>query len=41
VWRWIFDGAFPVKWTGSDLDAAASPVLVESVELVHRGFKRG
>jgi phage tail-like protein len=41
VWRWIVDGAFPVKWSGTDLDAASSQVLVESVELVHRGFRKG
>jgi phage tail-like protein len=41
AWRWIVDGAFPVKWTGTDLDAASAQVLVESVELAHRGFKRG
>ena len=41
VWRWIFDAAFPVKWSGADLDASASQLLVESVELAHHGFKRG
>jgi phage tail-like protein len=41
VWRWVFESAFPVKWLGSDLDAGATQVLVESVELAHHGFKRG
>ena len=41
VWRWLVEGAFPVKWSGSDLDAASSQALVESVELVHHGIKRG
>jgi phage tail-like protein len=41
AWRWIFDSAFPSKWSGADLDAAASQVAVESVELTHHGFKRG
>jgi len=41
VWRWVFDGAFPVKWSGTDLDAATTQVLVESVEFAHHGFKRG
>jgi phage tail-like protein len=41
VWRWLVDGAFPVKWTGTDLDAASGQVLVESVEFAHRGIKKG
>jgi phage tail-like protein len=40
VWRWVVDGAFPVKWTGTDLDGASAQAVVESVELAHRGFKR-
>lgn len=38
--RWVFEGAFPVKWNGSDLDASANAVVVESVELAHRGMRR-
>ena len=41
VWRWLVDGAFPVKWSASDLDASAAQVLVESVELAHRGIRKG
>jgi phage tail-like protein len=41
VWRWLIEAAFPVKWSGTDLDAASSQVLVESVELAHHGFRRG
>jgi phage tail-like protein len=41
VWRWVFEAAFPTKWSGSDLDAGTAQVLVESVELTHHGFKRG
>jgi len=41
VWRWLVDGAFPVKWTGTDLDASSAQAVVESVELAHRGFKKG
>lgn len=40
VWRWIVEGAYPVKWTGTDLDAASGQVLVESVELTHHGFRQ-
>jgi phage tail-like protein len=41
VWRWLVQDAFPVKWTGSDLDGASSQVLVESVELAHHGIHKG
>jgi phage tail-like protein len=40
VWRWLVMEALPVKWTGTDLDAASAQVTVESVELVHHGIKR-
>jgi phage tail-like protein len=38
--RWLILDAYPVKWTGTDLDAASGAVLVESVELAHHGFRR-
>jgi phage tail-like protein len=41
AWRWIVEAAFPVKWTGSDLDGASGQVLVESVELAHHGIHKG
>lgn len=41
VWRWLVDGAIPVKWSGSDLDAGSAAVVVESIELAHRGFRKG
>jgi phage tail-like protein len=40
-WRWTFEGAYPVKWTGPDFKADSSMVAFETVELVHRGFKKG
>ena len=40
TWRWLVHGAYPVKWTGTDLDANSGAVLVESVELTHHGFRR-
>jgi phage tail-like protein len=40
AWRWICEGAFPVKWTGSELDGMTSAVAVETVELVHHGLTR-
>ncbi len=40
-WRWTFEGAFPVKWTGPDLRADSNAVAFETVELVHRGLQKG
>ncbi len=40
-WRWTFDGAFPVKWTGPDLKAGTSAVAFEAVELVHDRLQKG
>jgi len=37
--RWNFYEAYPVKWVGPSLDASRSQVAVESIELVHNGFK--
>src|SRR5262245_2326179 len=41
VWRWLVEDAFPVKWTGTDLDGASSQVFIESVELAHHGLRKG
>lgn len=40
-WRWIFADAYPVKWSGSELNATSNEVFVESVEFAHNGIKRG
>jgi len=40
-WRWTFEEAFPVKWSGPDFKADGSTVAVESLELVHHGIKKG
>ena len=40
-WRWIFADAYPVKWSGSELNASTNAVFVESVDFVHNGIKRG
>ena len=39
-WRWEFDDAYPVKWTGPDLKADSSTVAVETLELAHKGIKK-
>ncbi|MBJ6127189.1 phage tail protein [Microvirga splendida] len=41
VWRWLVASAFPVKWTGADLDGSGAQVLVESVEFAHHGIRKG
>jgi phage tail-like protein len=40
-WRWVFERAYPVKWSGASLNAATSAVFVESVEFAHDGVTRG
>ena len=39
-WRWVFEGAYPVKWSGPDLNASNSAVAVEAVEFAHQGMRR-
>jgi phage tail-like protein len=40
VMEWQFSRAFPTKWTGPELNATASSVAVETLELCHQGLKR-
>jgi len=40
AWAWQIESALPVKWSVSDLDAQASQVVVESLELAHHGLRR-
>ncbi len=39
--RWNFTRAWPVKWEGPELDASATQILVESVEIAHEGIHKG
>jgi phage tail-like protein len=39
-WRWAFEDAYPIKWTGPDFKADTGAVAVEAVELVHRGIRK-
>ena len=41
AWAWQIAHALPVKWAASDFDAHSSQVVVESVELVHHGLRKG
>ena len=36
---WEFDGAFAVRWSGPNFDAASSDMAVEELEITHHGFK--
>ena len=35
---WNFINAYPVKWTGGDLNAASTEILTESLEVAHSGM---
>jgi len=35
---WSFRQAYPVKWTGSDLNAGGSEFLTQSLEVAHSGM---
>ena len=40
MWYWSIHSAYPVKWTGSDLNATSSEVFVETLELAHHGIRK-
>lgn len=35
VMRWDFQGAFPCKWTGPELNTASASIAIESLELAY------
>jgi phage tail-like protein len=37
-WRWSFERAYPVQWTGPELRADSNTVAVESIELAYSSF---
>jgi len=39
--RWEFQNAFPVKWSGPELRAEQSTIAIETFEIVHEGIRRG
>jgi phage tail-like protein len=41
TWRWVFEKAYPVKWSGAELNSSNNAVLVETVEFAHSGIKKG
>lgn len=40
-WTWTFEDVYPIKWTGPDFKADNSAVAIESLELVHKGIRKG
>jgi phage tail-like protein len=39
VRSWTFMNAYPVKWTGPNLNAGSSQIAVETLEVVHNGLR--
>jgi phage tail-like protein len=39
VRQWVFQEAFPIKWTGPNLNAGSNQVATESLEIVHAGLQ--
>jgi phage tail-like protein len=39
VRSWQFMDAYPVKWTGPNLNASSNQIATETLEMVHKGFK--
>lgn len=39
VQTWSFPNAYPVKWTGSDLNAGGNEFMTQSLEIAHSGMK--
>jgi phage tail-like protein len=40
AWRWEFEAAFPVKWTGPDFKADNNAIAFETIELAHHGLRK-
>jgi phage tail-like protein len=41
VRSWKFANAYPVKWTGPDVNAGGTTVMTESLEIAHSGISKG
>ncbi len=39
VRTWAFLNAYPVKWTGPNLNASSNQIAVETLEVVHNGLR--
>jgi phage tail-like protein len=40
-WHWTFEDAYPVKWLGPDFRATNDAIAIETLELAHKGIKKG
>jgi phage tail-like protein len=38
VTTWSFANAYPVKWTGSDMNAGGNEIPTETLEIAHSGM---
>ena len=38
---WSFQDAFPIKWTGPNLNASSNQIATEALEIVHGGLQMG
>jgi phage tail-like protein len=38
VMQWVFDDAYPVKWSGPSFKASENAIAIETLELAHRGL---
>jgi phage tail-like protein len=38
TWGWTLSDAYPVRWTGPELQADGNTVAMESLELAHEGL---
>ena len=41
AWDWRCLDAYPTKWTGPDFNATDSKIVIERLELVHKGIRSG
>ena len=39
VRSWVFMNAYPVKWTGPNLNASSNAIASEQLEIVHNGLR--
>jgi phage tail-like protein len=39
VRSWVFAEAFPIKWTGPNLNASSNQIATETLEIVHAGLQ--
>ncbi len=40
AWRWSFENAYPVKWSGGEFKADSGAMAFETIEFAHNGFKK-